>query len=126
MSVKKKEYLLSVNSFNRPSSVSGSEAIGVLLMELILMEPGSNPLKPEMGVGIKNYRYAKNRTNELIDRIKSQITEYLPEFLANCTVELEEVSSTKLANIRITIDNVSFVYNSETAPVAISLEDIAR
>ena len=44
-----KEYLLSVNNFNEPAALEGKQAIGLLLVRLILMEPGTDPLHPDMG-----------------------------------------------------------------------------
>lgn len=120
--VKKREYLLGVNSFNKPAVANGPEATCILLMELILLEPGSNPLKPLMGVGIKNYRYAHNKTDELIKRIKSQINDYLPE-CNSCDVEIEEITAAKVANIKITIDGITYIYDSLSAPIPITLED---
>ena len=122
--VKQREYLLGINSFNKPATVEGPYAICTLLMELILMEPGSNPLKPEMGVGIKNYRYARDGASKLINAIQNQISQYIPEF-NTVQVELEELTASKLLNIRINIDGTTYVYDSTTAPVPITLSDLA-
>lgn len=123
--VKKREYLLGVNSFNKPAVVDDSYAVCTLLMELILLEPGSNPLKPLMGVGIKNYRYAHNKTEELKNRIISQINDYLPE-CNSVDVEIKEVTDKKVANIEITVDGITYVYDSLTAPIPITLEDFKQ
>ena len=53
-----KEYSMSVNDFNQPADAKGKKAIGVLLVRLLLMEKGTDPMRPDMGVGIvSRYRY---------------------------------------------------------------------
>lgn len=123
MAVHQKEYTLTVNDFNNPAVATGKEAIGLLLMRLILLQPGADPLRPEMGVGIANYRYALNKLDELASRIQEQIITYLPEF-QNATVEIKEIESDKVCNIEISIDDTVYVYDSAVAPVPIYLSDI--
>ena len=123
MSVRQREYLFNINNFNKPEKVEGTEAIGLLLIRLILLNPGSDPLHPDMGVGLINYRYALNRTDELKDRIDEQIATYMPEF-SNAQVEIVEITSEKVCNIEITIGDTTYVYDSTVAPIPISLDDI--
>ena len=47
-----KEYLLTTNEFLVPDHVEGSDAYGLLLLRLLLLQPGQNPLHPAMGVGL--------------------------------------------------------------------------
>ena len=47
-----REYLLSMDNFGRSKILTDEEAIAALLTRLILLEPGTNPLMPAMGVGI--------------------------------------------------------------------------
>ena len=53
--VKEREYLMSVNKINEPVVETEQRAIALLLLRLILLEPGSDPLHPDMGVGITKY-----------------------------------------------------------------------
>lgn len=122
--IKEKEYLLSVDNFNKPEVVSGQRAIGILLLRLILLEPGSDPLHPNMGVGIKNYRYAVDKLEELRKRVQDQINTYLPCFPSSEVVITQ--TPDHLCNIEITIDNITYIYNSKEAPIKISLEDISE
>jgi len=119
--IKEREYLLSTDAFKTPKVLKNQEAIAMLLLRLILLDPGSDPLHPDMGVGIRQYRYAMGREEELKTRIREQMNQYLPCFPAG-NVELE-VTSDKLINIKITIDDVIYVYDSNEAPVPITLED---
>ena len=117
-----KEYLLSVNNFNEPAALEGKQAIGLLLVRLILMEPGTDPLHPDMGVGIRQYRYAIGKLEQLRKSVENQINTYLPEF-ANASVSIITCPD-KTCNIEIAIDDTVYIYESATAPVPISLEDI--
>lgn len=119
--IKEREYVLKTDAFKTPVVLENQQAIAILLMRLILLDPGSDPLHPEMGVGIRQYRYAMGREEELRERIKNQIHQYLPCFPAG-NVEFE-ITSDKLINIKITIDDTVYVYDSTEAPVPITLED---
>jgi hypothetical protein len=118
-----REYTLSVTPLNRPEVLKNQEAIAMLLLRLILLNPGSDPLHPDMGVGIINYRYAMGRLDELRQRVEDQIHTFLPCFPAG-NVEIN-ITPTKLCNILITIDDVLYTYDSAEAPVPISIDSAA-
>ena len=78
MGIVDKEYTFSVNKFKKPNSVTEGNAIGTRLMELIMMEPGDDPLHPDMGVGLKTFRYGVNNLDKLCNIvIKIGITLYV-------------------------------------------------
>ena len=121
MALKNKEYVLSVDPYNNPFVVTGNEAIALDLVRLLLLEPGSDPFRPDMGVGLKNYRYALT-LDELTKRITDQINTYLPQYQS---VEVNIIRTTdKVANIEITMGDVVFIYDSTTMPIPIDLEYI--
>lgn len=122
MSIKNKEYTFSINKFKKPTAVKGDTAIGTRLMELIMMEPGDDPLHPDMGVGLKTYRYGVNTLDKLRDRVESQIATYLP-FYQNVNVALISTPD-KVCNIEITIGDTKFIYDSNEVTKPIKLEDI--
>ena len=122
MGIKNKEYSFSVNSFKKPATVYGQNAIGVRLMELMTMEPGDDPLHPDMGVGIKSFRYGVDNLDELEQRISDQIDTYLP-FYQDVEVGIV-VTPDKVCNIEIKIGDTVFVYDSATAVKPIKLDDI--
>ena len=115
-----REYTLSITPLNRPEVLKNQEAIAMLLLRLILLNPGSDPLHPDMGVGIVNYRYAMGKLEELKSRVEQQIATYLPCFPAG-NVEIT-VNSRKLCNILITINDTVYTYDSNEAPIPITLE----
>lgn len=76
-----KEYLLSTNNFKEPKVVNGSEAICILIVRLILMEPGSRIDMPDAGIGL-NSRYAylmESDIQALELEIQDQVSMYLPD-----------------------------------------------
>ena len=119
--IKEREYLFSVSKFNKPVIYDKKRAIGLLLIRLILLEPGSDPFRPDMGVGIKNYRYAMGKLDELKQRIQDQIETYLPCF-NSANISIVQTPN-HLCNIEITIDDTIYVYDSNEAPLPISLSD---
>jgi hypothetical protein len=119
MALKNREYLLSVDQYNNPYTVEGSEAVALNLVRLLLLEPNSDPLRPDMGVGLKNYRYALT-LDELNNRIADQIATYLPQY-QNAKVNIIRTSD-RVANIEISINDVTYIYDSTTMPVSIDLE----
>lgn len=122
MAVKRREYLLSVDSFNKPIKVEGEPAVGLRLLELLMMDPGSNPLHPDMGVGIRNYRYGINNLSDLENRISDQIKTYLPMYQAD---EVSIINTPdKILNIEIRIGENVYDFNSGDTNNPIYLNDL--
>ena len=122
MSIKDKEYSCSINEFNIPRTINGNDAIGARLMELIMMEPGEDPLHPDMGVGLNTYRYGVNNLSDLQNRVQSQIETYLP-FYQNVNVSIIQTPD-KVCNIEILIGNTVYIYDSSNTSKPITLSDI--
>jgi len=122
MAIKEKEYCMAVDSFKKPVVFEHEQAIAVLLTRLILLNPGSDPLHPDMGVGITNYRFLLGKVEELEQRVHDQVQTYLQCF-SSPEVKIV-VTEDKLCNIEIKIDEVLYVYDSSEAPVPITLESV--
>lgn len=107
-----KEYTLSVNEFNQPSEAKGKRAIGVLLIRLLLMDKGTDPMRPDMGVGIvSRYRYMFDEDcNTLISDIREQLQTYLLPYssINNITAEVKD----KELHLTIKIDDSTYSYKS--------------
>lgn len=113
--IKRKEYFLSLDKFNRPAEVSGGEAVAYLIARLILLEPGSDPLHPTMGVGlISKYRYS-NKMEELKSEIKDQISTWLPDFIADTDISLI-VTPDKVLNVEIILKTTNEIYTFSINP----------
>ena len=109
------EYFLGTNEFNRPSVWTDVDATYVLLIRLILLEPGTYPNHPRMGVGlVSRYRYAKESDlSQLGIDIEEQIATYLPNF-SSVSAQLT-LTNTKDLFIQIIIDGIAYelIYKSE-------------
>lgn len=122
MSIKNVEYYASVDNFKTPLKVEQATAIGSRLLNLITMEPGSDPLHPDMGVGITTYRYGVDNLSELSDRIQNQIETYLP-FYQDANITLVKTKN-KMINVEITVGDMTYIYDSSTASKPITLTDL--
>lgn len=122
-----KEYVMSINNFKEPKVLEGQEAIATLLVRLILLQPGTIPDRPNMGVGlVENYRYSdKSGVMELQKRIQQQIGLYLPKFQgAEVNVTLNKNNT---LTIGILIDDVLYKYEtSEQTDNDVSLISLAE
>lgn len=121
--IKNKEYVMSVTNFRKPKIVEDKSAMALYLTRLLLLMPGSDPLHPDMGVGIINYRYGINTLSDLKQRIKNQIDDWLPASYANAEVKLT-ITPDKLLNVQIKINDTVFIYDSSQADQPISLGDL--
>ena len=116
-----REYLLTTDSFEKPTILTGKRAIANLITKLLLLEPGKNPLHPGMGVGIgTKYRFiTENDIPSLESLIARQMSTYLPNFQTN-KVKLE-IQSGKYLNINIQISDTIYVYESEKSSSPLQL-----
>lgn len=122
MSIKRREYLLSINDYKEPSKMEGSAAVGILLVRLIMMDPGSDPLHPTMGLGIRKYRFGINKLEELRSKMQYQLDTFLPCF-KNATVNIA-LTRDKICVIEITIGDTVYVYDTEKQSTPVKLNDI--
>lgn len=106
-----KEYHIDTDEFNQPRVSKGTEAIGVLLVRLLLLEPGTDPMRPGMGVGlVSKYRYMfPDKLSELKKDIYSQLETYLfPYQNVELTLSIED------KELRIDIDVNKNIYKYVT------------
>lgn len=120
-----RECLFSVNNFSNPKVETGQKAVGVLIIRLLMMVPGQNPLRPAMGVGIGSvYRFI---TTDQISTVKSvienQIQTYLPPEFANTQVSLS-ISEDKYLIINLLINGITYVYDTTDTESPVQLSDI--
>jgi hypothetical protein len=104
--------------------VSDEDYATILLVRLILLEPGTFQTHPDCGVGlVSRYRYAKNLDIARLQKdIKDQIAKYLPQFtLTDVRCELGDVNNGEMKAIKIYITsdelNVYLPINPETGEV---------
>lgn len=75
------------------------------------MDPGTDPLHPDMGVGIRRYRYAMDIEETLAKKIDDQIHTYLPYF-EDAEITLTFTPQHTL-NVEISMDDIVYVYESD-------------
>lgn len=101
------EFHLSKTNFKKPKVSEGAEAIAILIVRLILLEPGTIQSHPTMGVGlISKYRNRLDSeegiVNTFLSDLKFQIDSFLPQARA---VELSGVFTNKQLYVRMRINN---------------------
>ena len=120
-----KEYLLTTDKFLNPKVLSGMDAIGVLLIRLLLTDPGSNPLHPAMGVGLgTKYRFIMETSlSELQRVIEDQIATYCPPTFQSCNVILT-IDEEKCLVVSIIINQTQFVLETKNISTPVRISDI--
>ena len=105
-----REYLLGTDDFKQPKVVYGKKAVGILVCRLLLLEPGTNPMRPEMGVGlVSKYRYMfPDRLSDLKKDITDQLNRFL--FPYQRVGIVMSVESDKTLKMDITIDDNTYKY----------------
>lgn len=108
MAVTFKEHLLSLNNFSMPKVLDNTDAQYVLIVRLLLLEPGTFQSHPNMGIGLRS-RYRFRNDDDLLaslgNDIKNQLTKYLP------LLQVNEVKLTIVKNtLNIIIDTADGAY----------------
>lgn len=118
------EYMFSVNKHNTPKTVTGKAATALKIARLILLEPGSDPLHPEMGVGIRKYRHGQESDiiGKISKEVDDQIMQYLPEY-QYAHVDFI-ITDDRILNFQITVDDEIFIYESANTETPIFIEDL--
>ena len=119
-----REYFIGIDEFNHPKVYTDQHATFVLLIRLILLEPGTYPNHPDMGVGlVSRFRYSMDvDMGKLSNTIKEQIMTYLPQFTltdVRCVLGDDETGDKKVIRIYITSEelNAYLPINTETGEV---------
>ena len=121
--VQDREYISSIDQYKKPVSLDGQSAIGYRLMELITMKPGDNPLHPEMGVGLRSFRYSIDTMGKLQERIKDQIEQYLPMYLVTDIALI--ISPDKILSIELAIGTTTYVYDTADTNAPVTIDDLS-
>jgi hypothetical protein len=119
------DHLLTTDDFRRPMVLKGNNAIGVLLVRLLLMTPGTNPLYPTMGVGLgTRYRFISADDIDVIRaEIERQMDLYLPIAATSKTSVILKIGNAKYLSVVIFIDDQSYLYNTEDSPLPVEFSD---
>ena len=118
-----REYTLGTNNFKKPVIYEGKKAIGIVLVRLLLMEPGSDPLHPLMGVGIPTkFRYMME---DNIPTLRSEITRQIVTYLAPYSnIEVNLRITDKVLEVTEYIDDYTYSYEIKEDDNRITLKEI--
>lgn len=117
------EYLLSTNNFREPRVLENRDSCAILLMRLLLLEPGSIPEQPEMGIGIiTRYLFADlSSIDQLRLDIQKQVSIFLPELIA-VTVQVYMIK--KELRVQITVDGVLYSFDTDASNKSLSVSNL--
>lgn len=101
------EPLLSVDKFHKPVTIKNEDAAILLIVRLILLEPGTFQTHPNMGVGIvSRFRHGlDDDIKQLENEIAKQISKYLPMF-STVRVSVEIDNNNKTVKVYVTSDQL--------------------
>lgn len=106
-----------LDDFNKPISYSGVDAWVHQIMQLCMLDPGSIPSNPTIGIGITRYEFLlEDDRRKLCNEINRQVPLFYPDMpFTEVTVEASQESSDILYLV------TSFTYDGsvETAVVAV-------
>lgn len=109
------ESLMGIDIYNNPKVVKNEDALAILLIRLLIMEPGTDRLHPEMGIdapGRFNYSF-EDDISDLQDEIAKQIATYLPNYQNS---EIECTNEDGELHLKITVDDTVFSYTTSETP----------
>ena len=115
----KKEPILEINSFDKPTELSGVSAWSQLLLNLIFLKPGTYPSAPEMGVGIEEYQY--DFVDDAISELSTKITEQQKKYLSDIPLSSVQVTKVEQNGQPILVIQLFFNIASGTASSAIAI-----
>ena len=112
------EATLIVDSYGRNHMYTGDTAMIHQIYHLIVMDPGTDPLNPEKGIGIRSYKYAytdQTVLSNLENTISRQIGKYTPYTLV--TVMCKAIKNRKgdyYLHVFISLNEVNEIINVST------------
>lgn len=98
----------------------GLEALAQTIQNLILIEPGTYPNQPNLGVGISNYLFEifdDKTVYEVNKKIENQISEFITHENINVTCSVKKLKDTKTTRantLSISITLVNMIKDSST------------
>ena len=120
-----RENLLTVDEFNNPKTVTDMKACAILLIRLLILVPGTNPLHPGMGVGLGSvYRFiTEDDLDALRDRIQNQIETYMPIEFQSANIELDINDKHNLI-VKAILNGTVYTYDTSETISEVKIGDI--
>lgn len=121
-----REYLLSVDNFTKPKVVTGMKAVGIIIIRLIELIPGTNPLHPRMGIGLSRYRHiTSEQLNELQNVVEEQMSTYLPPEFQATQISLD-IGVEQYLKISMIINGVNYQYDTKDSNTPVQLSEVIQ
>jgi len=125
------EFHLSKTEFNEPRISKDAEAIAVLIVRLILLEPGTFQSHPDMGVGLlSRYRYRiENDDDDIVSSFIADLNYQIDNFLPIAKgVRIRGTFEDKVLSIFIAINNALYrvVYDEKDTRNIITLQELVE
>lgn len=105
-----KEYIFKTNTINKTDYFNKNKAVGLLILRLLILEPGKNKLFPNMGLGLCTRKrfILESNLNALELETEEQINTYLPKYRS--TSVKYSITNDKRLIVTININNESYEY----------------
>lgn len=118
-------YTIGMNDIQRAKTFTGGKAIAIQLVRLIILKPGTNPLYPDMGVGLHELCMGKTKADlpDIVSIINAQVEKYLPDYMM-ADIELSVEDGEHGLQIDITVDDEIYVYDTSDTDVPIYIHDL--
>ena|SRR5699024_730799 len=97
-----KELYLASNAFNEPLELNNFEALAQTIQNIIIVEKGTYPNTPRLGVGISNYLFEimdDQTLSEISTAINNQISTYIVSEDVNISINLTPMEDWNEQNI---------------------------
>lgn len=115
----RKELILDSDPLGRPIEREGLEALAQTVQNIILIEPGTYPNQPDLGVGISRYMFEildDATINDIQDRINEQVEMFIPHPSIKIGIVVNKVSNktnnTRINTVAIDITLENFINNT--------------
>ena len=121
---KYKEYLLSTDNFKNPVLKEGNDATGLLIMRLLILDPGTNRRHPSMGIGMLSKLFSSSSDIlNLQENIDSQMNTYMPPDIRPSEIKLTG-NKKGFLEIHIVVKDIDYIYETENTSNPISIKDL--
>ena len=121
---KYKEYLLSTDNFKNPVLKEGNDATGLLIMRLLILDPGTNRRHPSMGIGMLSKLFSSSSDIlDLQENIDSQMNTYMPRVIRPSEIKLTG-NKKGFLEIHIVVKDIDYIYETENTSNPISIKDL--
>lgn len=114
----KREVLLGLNVFDKPSEMIAKNAWPRLVLNLLFLRKGTYPSVPMMGIGLQDYEY--EYLDAAVVRLQEEIEEQCQTYLPELPLTRIKVDSTEYQGQKILVIGITFTANNEMLNFAVA------